>query len=406
MKNVLKILGLLTLLALIVVSCKEKVDPEVPTVEDGFYLVGKAIFSEDLKLSNMLEDGWIDKYPDPSVKSEGLMVKFVYVKAGTDGFTLKQQSGQTLNVYGLDGTWQADTARNWAWTGTIKKDGTPFTVQSEGLYFFIVDIPSMKAAILKVNSWEVAGNMTNWGFDSNFLFTQKSIALGTGEWEFTNLELKPGKEFKVRINGLWNYPLAEGKNVQTNIGMGADLTKLQYGGANYTVGTGANQIPAGFYKLVVKWDFSTGITVTRTKTADVTYTNWSPTKVEIVGGGVSADNPNTISDAGIWNWNVYLYANGGTEPGLYYDKTGNVYKWKWTNVKLLADQGWKVRCHEGNSFDAGNNIVDFNNSSANVAAGTGNSDIKVTVEGQYDLELVIDAENGDSKTFTIKNHTK
>lgn len=412
MKNALKILGLLTLVAMLVISCKKKEEPKQPTtiVEDGFYLVGKAIFSEDLKQSNLMEDGWIDKYPNPSIKSEGLMVKYVYVKESNDGFSLKQQAGQTLKVYGLDGAWTADTTggKDWAWTGTLKENGSVFTAPNgEGFYFLIVDIPTMKVVILKVKTWEIVGNMTGWGYDSNFVFTQKSLAIGAGEWEFTNFTLKPGKEFKVRINALWNYQIADEKNVQTNIGMGTDKTKIQYGGANFAVSKDGDNthIAAGVYTLKLTWDFANGYALSLTKTADVTYTDWSTSKLEIVGNGVSTDNLNVISD-NIWNWNVYLYAMGGTEPGLYYEKNGDVYKWKWTNVKLLADQGWKVRCHEGETFDAGNDIVDFANSSTNVAPGTGNSDIKVTVEGQYDLELVIDAENSDSKTLTIKEHAQ
>jgi len=407
MKNVFKILGLLTLLALIVVSCKKKEEHQQTTpVEDGFYVSGKAIYTEELKQATLMEAGWIDKFPNPSEKREGLMVKFLYVKAGTDGFFLKQQAGSTLKTYGLDGAWTADTTgkKDWAWKGKLKENGSVFTAPAgEGLYFFIVDIPTMKVAILKVKSWEVVGNMTGWGFDSNFVFTQKSLALGTGEWEFSNLELKPGKEFKVRFDAYWNYQLdTTFGNVQMNIGMGADLTKLQYGGANYAVSSAgdATHIPSGIYKLALKWDFANGISLTWTKTGDVSYTNWTNTQIEIVGNGVAADNPNAVSD-NIWNWNVYLFADNNGLP----TKNGNVYTWTWTNVHILANQGWKVRSHDAtNSFDAGNNIVDPNNA-ANWVTGTGNSDINLSVEGQYDLTLVIDAENGDSKTLQIRTHT-
>lgn len=407
MKNLLKVLSLLAFAALVVVSCKKKEEPNPPvTVEDGYYVVGPQLYLDTLKKAALMEEGLIDQFPDPSVKREGLFVKTVYVDVTKQGgFYIKQVAGGKITKWG--GQLEVvDTGIFWR--GTLTKD-VPITLAESGYYMVLVDKQTNKFGVVKVVPG-VCGNMaeSNWGVNLPMQLVQNESDNSKATWIIEGVELKAGREFKFRLNNIWNVELDPSfSRVQTNLGLNHinNTTNLLYGGNNIKAGSDPIS-DYGIYTVKLMWTYDGGYSAVYTKTGDVQLTDWTNTKIELVGSGIAADNPGAIQD-NIWNWNVYLYAMGGTEPGLPYEvTTAKVYKWKWTNVHLLANQGFKVRAHEENAFDAGYSIVDTQNSTPNVINEGGFGNIAVTEEGNYDLYLEIDAMNADAKKLVIVPHTK
>lgn len=387
-RSKLNLAWMLLLAVFALTACSDDDNGNTPLMEDGYYVVGESIATSEISLNGMMQDGWVDKYPNPSEVREGLFVKFMHVNTG-GGFLVKQQVGSNVITYGIDGAWVQDEVNTWAKTATFIQDGNPFTVSEAGFYMFIFDATTSKVAILSINKVGLLGDFTTWGND--ILLEEKSMSAESASWEATGVTLKNGYLFKFRVNEIWNYTIAEGVAVQTNFG-GETLNLPQYGGANYTAAITGGTIVPGVYTAKVNWTFDKGFAVTMTKTAEVVITDWSTTKVEIVGDAIAADNTGAITDD-IWTWNLYLYSSNNGLPS----KDGNIYTWTWSNVHLLAS-GFKVRAHETNSFDAGFSIVDATNSN-NVVDEGGN--IKITQEGNYNITLVIDADQGDVKKLTV-----
>lgn len=218
---------------------------------------------------------------------------------------------------------------------------------------------------------------------------------GTDTYSLT-LDLNPG-EIKFRApkkdkNDPWkyNYGIDGGKIIDN----GTDI-KLKEGGDNIGVSGGNYTVTLS----VTNETFS----ITQNSAAD--FTIWTDVVLDAVGSGISADNEAAVADPSSWNWGNVMLADNDGKPSA----SAAVYTWKWTNITLEAEEGFKVRTLNGVAsplngimFDTGYSIVDVDASSSKVIEVDGN--IAVSEKGQYTIEISIDATNGDTKRIVITEY--
>lgn len=209
---------------------------------------------------------------------------------------------------------------------------------------------------------------------------------------YLTLDMKPG-EFKFRASKKdddpWKFNL--GMEAGALIDNGNDIA-LKSNGSNVTVGGGNYTVTLD----VVHNQFS----IKQNSAGE--FTVWTNVVLDAVGEGISVDNSTAKDDESGWNWgNVILPDNDGKPTA-----SAAVYSWKWTGVTLEADKGFKIRTQNGvaspvngMSFDVGFGVLNGAESSVKVVDLSGN--FSVNAKGRYNIEINIDATNGDAKEVII-----
>lgn len=338
-----------------------------------------------------------------------LLEKYIAISS-TGTFTIKQVAGAVKTTYGpgtdfavvAEADRDIDEPQVDFWRGSYVESETTFTVPTSGLYHVVIDTELMKIAIAPV-TWGVIGEATPGGWSSSTALTASAFDLNTMTFSISDMNLYSG-QWKFRYSDGWkiifdadydNGTADAGIKVNTNFG-GA-INALVAGGDNMD-----NTAP-GVYTITMTWTLANGYTATATKTADLPKTNWTGVQVDMIGEGVSVDNPNAVVSTTWGNWGYTLLADDGAIPVVDVD----LYTWTWAGVILEADSGFKLRTKDGvappsggSNFGAGLEAVDHANSSANVNVAT-EGDITVTVKGSYNVTIEIDAADNDSKVITI-----
>ncbi|MFO7828698.1 MAG: hypothetical protein R6V23_08775 [Bacteroidales bacterium] len=374
-------------------------------VLDGIYIKGDATALTDFDADGRFA---VTKNEVLQEERSTLYEKYIAIK-GTGGFSIVQVAGNLQTTYGpgtdfgVVGEDERDVEEPQVdfWRGSITESETQFEVPADGFYHVVIDTEVGKVAIMPV-TWGVIGAATPNGWGGSTAMTPSAFDLETMTYSLTDMELRGG-DWKFRYSDGWKVildtviDLGEGnKGVKVNTNFGGTISDLEPGGDNMV-----NENP-GIYDISLTWTLGSGHSATATKTGDLPLTNWTGVICDAVGTGVSADNPDAIPDPSGWGWGNKLLADG--EPTV----DGDVYTWTWTGIILEADEGFKLRTENGEApasgnganFDAGLEAVDHENSSANVSQET-SGDLLVTVKATYNITLVIDAADNDSKVITI-----
>lgn len=401
---VLMVLAVFSMLA--INSCNDDPDPDPILVEDGLYVKGAGTALDSLTADGMMAQ---TKNEVLQEKRNSLYELYIAIEGGSEGFNLVNVEGGAEEVWGPGSDFAAVAAEDLdgeepgqgLWRGGYTVSETVFTVPEDGLYHVVVDTELGVAAIAKVE-WGMIGGATPNGWGGSTPLTA-DFDLNSMEFSATDVELRLG-EFKYRYSDGWKIILDtivdngedNGKGVKVNTNFGGTITALEAGGDNIQ-----NDQP-GFYTATITWTLGEGHTASLEKTGDIAVTDWTGVKVDMVGDGVSADNPNATEDTSGWNWGNVLVADNNGEPTV----SGSVYTWTWDAIVIEADAGFKIRSLNGEAppsgganFDVGYGAVDAANSSALVADKDGN--MSVTTKGTFDFVLEIDAANNDEKKVVI-----
>lgn len=386
--------------------------------EDGFYVAGPATGATALAADYMMAAGLneaadVSKGEDPN--RSGMFEKYVALEAGKEFYLVLYTNGEETkygaNLETFDVSEKGDNPRNVEVKRGLLEDGTDapsMTVAESGLYHIILDLNEGgdlafgKQIVVAPVIWGERGitDSANWTWNA---MERGAFNQTTMTWTATNLMMKADGYFKFAYSGAWKLDLDDAGKVKANTNLGIDAADKGELADNALVPNGKDiKLVRGYYTVTLTWTLKggaikNGYSATIVKTGEVAAPDYSDCQVELVGGGVVAQD-GAVDDESSWDWgNVYLAANQGKPV-----KSGDVYTWTWSNVQLSTD-GWKVRSLNGNesggqNINLGPNVVDVANS-APIKSQTDN--IELTTAGTYNITLVIDADANTTKLTIV-----
>lgn len=403
LKSTLKFAAIALVASLTLVACDKDDEEDEPIVLDGLYVKGAVAPASTFDTKSRMA---VAKNEVTQENRASLYEIYLPLKAGAAGFSIVQVAGATRTTWSpsdfttiTEGT--TDEPKADFQRGDIEAGTAVFTVPADGFYHIALDTELKRMVIIPV-TWGLIGGATPNGWGGSTAMTPSAFTLTSITWTLNNFELRGG-EWKFRHSDGWKAELdtvlavAEGKKgVKINTNFGGAINALVPGGGNI------NNTAPGVYNASLAWTYGSGYVATMTKTADLPLTNWTGVMLDIVGEGVSIDNPNATDDVSSWNWGNRLLADNGAVP----TKVGDKYTWTWTNVVLEADKGFKVRTKDGvapasggANFDVGFSAVVVASSSNKVIDLSGN--LGVNAKGTFTITIVVDAADSDSKKITI-----
>ncbi len=275
-------LSWLILLALMITitSCNDDDDDPKPTpVEDGTYVLGNSTSYTELGINGKMENGEDDV---TEALRDGMFVKYISVSAAGDGFNVVIVTGAVETTYG-PATNVVDDAL--IQRGTLGTSGV-FTVPTDGLYYFCIDVSSNTYFIAPAMNWGIIGMAVgDWG--SDIVLTPGTWSKDAMSWETADIEMREG-EFKFRQVGSWKVVMDD-YAANTNFGgvLSGTLpnltTTMVNGGGNYAL-TLAQE---GMYTVALAWTDEAGFSSALTKTADVEPPPEYFEELFMIGVGVS-----------------------------------------------------------------------------------------------------------------------
>ena len=357
-KNLMNLSGLILLALMITItSCNDDDDDPKPTpTEDGTYVLGNSTSYTVLGINGKMENGEDDV---TEALRDGMFVKYISVSAAGDGFNVVIVTGAVETTYGpATNASDADLIQR----GTLGTSGV-FTVPTDGLYYFCIDVSSNTYFIAPAMNWGIIGMAVgDWGSDIE-------IAAGTWSkdamsWETTDIEMREG-EFKFRQVGSWKVVMDD-YAANTNFGgvLSGTLpdltTTMVNGGGNYALALAQE----GMYTVALAWTDEAGFSSALTKTADVEPPPEYFDELFMIGPGVSN-----------WDDNLPMIAVYGN-PQLF-----------WKIVWITAGEEFKFRPDENWGADEFGYETDAGDGEYTI----GETNLTVTTTGYYmvvvDLEL-------------------
>jgi hypothetical protein len=208
------------------------------------------------------------------------MYQHVVFIAKNGSFNIVQMMGKQQVKWG--GSLTQNTEKTWAYSGDIVENGAAFTVDEDGLYFVYLDIQegSKKIFVFKANALTLDGD----GIDMTAkpaMEKKDAFSKTTGAWEATDVVIRKGKWFKIRMNTDWTYNIHEADNINAFTNLGGTLTNLTPGGKDIMVEESAT------YTVKLAYTFGEGFKMTLERTGDAPALQY-PETLYIVGDGCKA----------------------------------------------------------------------------------------------------------------------
>ncbi|MCK4662047.1 MAG: SusF/SusE family outer membrane protein [Bacteroidales bacterium] len=354
------------LLALIIASTacdkdddEDDKDNNTVIVEDGTYVLGNSTSYTALTVKGKMADGEDDV---TEALRDGMYVKYISVSATGDGFNAVIKAGATETTYGpATNASDADLIQR----GTLGTSGV-FSVPTDGLYYFCIDVSSNTYFIAPAMKWGIIGqSVGDWGSDIEL--TAGTWSKDAMSWETTDIEMREGA-FKFRQVGSWKVVMGDYADYAANTNFGGVLsgtlpdltTTMVNGGDNYELGSDQE----GMYTVALAWSSEDGFSSDLTKTADVEPPPEYFEELFMIGEGVSD-----------WSTNLPMVAVYGN-PQLFWKI---VWITEGLEFKFRPDDTWGGD-EFGYDTDAGNGEYTI-----------GETNLTVTTTGYYmvvvDLEL-------------------
>lgn len=384
---------ILLLMSAVMVSCNDDDDPPPPAfVEDGLYIVGAGTALTDYDIKGLLKT---TRNEVTQTERAALLEIFVAVKAGADGFNIKQVSGSTRTTHGPGADFAVvaeadrigDEPKLDFWRGSLAVTETKFTVPEDGLYHVVIDTEVMKVAIIPVKYWGLIGAATPGGWSTDTQIPAGAFDLNTMTFELTDISMTKA-DFKFRYSGGWkviiddNVDLGGGvMGVRVNTNFGGAVNALVPGGANI-----ANE-ESGIYTAKMVWTLGGAYAATMTRTGDLQVTDYTDTELGLVGASL-------VVNGVPHNWEETIMLSTPTVE----NETN--YTWTYEGVEVQVDGGgFKFReGQDWNGISIGYPQVTMAGLAADDFETNGDGNFVPKTAGVYDIELFI---NAVTEEFTV-----
>ena len=211
-----------------------------------------------------------------------MYVKYISVSSAGDGFNVVIKAGALETNYGpATNEVDADLIQR----GTLGTSGA-FSVPTDGLYYFVIDVSSNTYFIAPATKWGIIGeSVGDWGTDIEL--TPGTWSKETLSWETTDIEMREGP-FKFRQVGSWKVVMDD-YAANTNFGgvVSGTLpnltTTMVNGGDNYELALDQE----GMYTVALAWTSEAGFSSALTKTGSVEPPPEYFEELFMIGPGVS-----------------------------------------------------------------------------------------------------------------------
>lgn len=415
-KNWLKLVALLlsAFVTMTFVSCDDDTDDDnggnEVLVEDGLYVKGAGTALVDLDPKGMMKTT-----RNEVVQEDRTELKEIYIAVEAGGsFNIVEVAGAENKMYGpgddfisiADADLDNDEPRPGLSKGSIIESETAFTVTEAGLYHVTFDTELGKGSVAKAD-WGIIGAATPGGWSGSTQLTASTFDKESITFSLENVEMK-ANEYKFRYSNGWKiildaeYDLGDGDaGIKVNTNLGGALDVLVPGGDNI-----ANTV-AGLYTMTVTWTLADGLSASAEKTGDLAITDWTNIDYDVFGTGVSGDNANAVDDPSSWGWGKSLRFAAPEIEGEVANGAIFTYKLEGLTLSPADAEGFAFRTHDDGEYNGTVHrfaVVDTAASSDKVVSttnGYGDVNANVTVEGQYDIILEVDASDNDKTVVTI-----
>jgi len=400
-KNLLKFSWLLIVALLAFTACDDddnndngNTNPDVPQVEDGFYLKGAATALTNLNSKGMMK---VTRNEVTQEDRTELLEIYVAIKKGDEGFNIVEVTGSKTKTYGPGSDFAVvgedardnDEPKVDFWRGSYTETANKFTVPENGLYHVVIDKELKKVVVAPV-VWGVIGAATPGGWGES---TQLSADFDLNKMTFekTDVPLSIG-DYKFRYSNGWkiildaDYDLGGGnKGIKVNTNFGKALDDLVPGGANI------NNSVKGKYTITMTWELGKSYVATLEKTGDLDAKDYSNTELGFVGAGIIAADT-------VLGWDVTIE---NKKP----DVNNTTYTWNWTGIKVTNANDGSFKIREGQDWNGvviGYPQVTMAGDAANNFTTNDDGNFVPNGEGTYDFTLVIEA---TTETYTLTVNT-
>jgi len=363
-------------------SCENDPTTTTAIVEDGVYLIGSATsfdkVADDARMFPAKDEN--DKKEETKNKPRPSMyARYIVLKAGE--LKLAVVTGGTPTEYG--GTLVATRPAN---TGVDQLNaeskyytpaaGGTISVAEAGMYHVAYDNAIGVIVVTKV-AWGMKGDLNGWGF------TAMTASADFKTWT-VDVTINSAGKFKFAYGGGWKLGMDNFDDFEQEAIV---KTHTNFGGALVKLEEGAGDIPIerNIWTITLSFNNAGVPSATAVLKEELPSTDYSNCKLELVGNGVSDENPGAIPcPVEYWNWGYVLSAG---KPIV----SGGHYTWTWSNVVLKAE-GFKIRTI--NALESGGVTLDLGADKIDVAAsvkGLNNSgDILVPEAGVYTIVVSAD----------------
>jgi hypothetical protein len=366
-----------------------KVEKRIEIILDGTYIMGSGTALESFDNKSRMT---IARNEVTQEDRSELVEKYIAVKAGSEGFNIYVVDDGVTTKLGPGSDFAVVTELDHneptlgLWRGQITETETPFTVPEDGLYHIAYDTELNIVSVARV-VWGIIGAATPGGWAES---TQLSAEFDLTEMTFTKSEVILTKaDFKFRYSNGWkviidaNYDLGYGNTgIKVNANLGGELSNLIPGGWNLI------NDEAGIYTITILWSLESGISANLEKTGDMVF-DYSDVHLGLIGDGL-------IIDGNQQSWDNTHFL---TYPNVTNDY---IYTWNFYALEVTTNGSFKIReGQDWNGKSIGYPDVVMGGTAAADFETNGDGNFVPTVDGTYDIELVIDALT-ETYNFNVK----
>jgi hypothetical protein len=410
MKNMLfhrlMLMAVLLVIPMFFFSCDDENTedpPPPPPNQDGVYVFGTntiaTLATDEGARLNLAE---LDVKQGAKVEEmDGVYGKYMYIGANST-ISFMEVSNKVVTTFGAanGGTTTLGTdignvpINDNIIHGELLADGPAIKVASEGLYYTYLDMNTSTFMIVPVKA-QIIGDATKLQWDAGTPIPVKSVSKTQTVFEATEVELYGDHGYRYRMNDGWH--VYQDPNIVTLSSLGVEeLWPDAWAKDHNDIGFFLENAPhkeTGVFTVTLSFDAASGEwTETKTKTGNI-LTDYTETAIGLFG------NAYFLPGGAEGNWGDPYEVKTPT-------KAGNVYTWLWDNADLIVDREFVIL--KNGNWDGGMSFLwnpgtvragsAFTN---NEITNTGeNENFHVSVAGNYDITLVIDAAT-NTKTLTI-----
>jgi len=373
MNKIIRYISLIILAIIVLTNSCRKMDTihKSPYPEEGVYIVGGSLLNDSINLDALMDKGQVIDDSGKVAYRDSLFVKFMFVKNSGDGFSVKLQDSTETITYGISGT--INNSETNVWTFDIAREGNNFTVPEDGLYFFAIDLITMKAYLFEIKEWTLMGDAV---IGSPNTLTYQGGDMDSCSWYGSGIEIQTGL-LKYSFYTSEKYDLPD-DTVGLVTYLGDAITSPTYAGKDISIVTDADTFSFG-----IKYSSQNGFTgQTTLPPYDPRIHIWS-----LIGDAFYQQNdPENAPTA--WNEDFDFVFDSVSS-----DTANGIFKFVVTEQYFIGGKTFKIRAdHEWAGLEIGYNQIDgITGDSQNIISdGSSYHNFKVISDAQYNITFTYD----------------